>query len=115
MKSKIVLYIICLDRQSMSYNLISEHPEKYAECSRYIKPDSDLDNQIINLFNNYLDLSPDYIKFLHLKPYIYNQELVIPFYCLVPYNSYEFKNSYKIPCKQYVETIPDLRKILNTI
>lgn len=115
MKSKIILFMISFNKISMSYDLLSEHPERYSECSRYINGESSLEDQIKSLFMSYLDLSTEYIKFLHLSPYILDHELILPIYCLIPYNSYEFKNCYKIPCKQYVEAIPDLRKILNVI
>ena len=115
MISKLVLYIIIPNRETAGYDILSEHPERWEECSTDIVPEVELDFQIYNLFSNYHGLHPDYIKFIHLKPYIEGGILKIPFYCLVPYNEYNIKNSYKISCKEYAKFIPNVRKILNII
>ena len=104
-----------LNRETLEYDVLSEHPDKYIECSAEIDSDKNIDSQIEYLYCKYLDLHPDYIRFFHLKPYIENQILKLPFYCLIPYNSHEIKNSYKVPCKEYAKFIPDLRQLLNII
>lgn len=114
-KAKLVLYLIILNKRSLSYEIISEHPDRYEECSAIIDSTTDLDTQIDNLYSQYIDLNPEYVRFINLKPYVINNELVVPFYTIIPYNSYEFKNCYRLPCDKYVQIIPDLRKILNII
>lgn len=115
MQSWLCLYLIIPNKETLSYDILSEHPDRYEECSTEILSDIDLDTQIDNLYLKYMDLDPQYIKFIHLKPYIQNNKLYIPIYCLIPYNSHEIKNSYKISCSEHAKFIPNLRKILNII
>jgi len=115
MKINIVLYILMLNRETLGYDILSEHPDKYVECSIEIDSEKDIYSQVELLYSKYLDLHPDYVRFSHMAPYIENKILKLPFYCLIPYNSYEIKNSYKIPCKEYAKFIPNLRQLLNII
>lgn len=115
MKTDIVIYIIILNKETLGYDILSEHPDRYVECSAPINFNTDLDSQVEELYQKYVELHSDYIKFIHLKPYIENNILKIPFYCLVPYNSYNIKNSYKLSCKEYAKFIPNIRKILNIL
>ena len=115
MQTKLVLYMVVPNKESLSYDIVSEHPDRYEECSSDIDENIDLDSQINILYSKYLDLDSNYIRFINMKPYIEDKILKIPFYCLIPYNNHEFKNSYKIPAKLYAKYIPDIRKILNII
>jgi hypothetical protein len=115
MQAKIILYILIANKETMSYDIISEHPDRYEECSVDIVSESDLDFQVVSLYSKYLDLDSSYIRFINLRPFIESKILKIPYYCLIPYNSYEFKNSYKIPVQKYVQSVPNLRQILNII
>lgn len=115
MKTTIVLYILLVNRKTLDYEVLSEHPDKYIECGTDIVPSLDIDSQVKDLYSKYLDLHPDYVRFINLRPTIEENILKIPFYCIIPYNSYEIKNSYKLPCKEYAQFIPHLRQILNTI
>ena len=115
MKTIIVLYILIPNQETLDYEILSEHPDRYEECCSDIVSDIDLDTQVENLYSKYIDLHPEYIKFIHLKPYIEKNIVKLPFYCLIPYNTYPIKNSYKIPCKDYAKFIPNLRKLLNII
>jgi hypothetical protein len=107
--------MIVSNRESASFDIISEHPDRYEECSAQIVEDINLQDQVISLYTKYLDLDSDYIRFIHMKPYIKDKILVIPYYCLIPFNSYDFKNSYPIPITKYAQYIPDIRQIINTI
>lgn len=117
MQAKLILYMLIPNHDIGYYDIISEHPNRYEECSLDININLDLDYQLKLLYSRYLDLSSDFIHFVHLKPYVDSQNKIlrIPFYCFIPYNNYEFKNSYKISSKTYAESIPDLQKILNVI
>lgn len=115
MQAYICLYLILPNKETLSYDILSEHPDRYQECCAEIKSGLDLNTQIENLYFNYLDLDPQYIKFIHLQPYINEEKLYLPVYCLIPYNSHEIKNSYKISCNEHAKFIPNLRKILNII
>lgn len=115
MQVKLILYMIVPNKISLSYDIVSEHPDKYVECSTDIIDNLDIESQINSLYYKYLDLDANYIKFISCKPYIKNQVLYLPFYCLIPYNDHEFKNSYLLPAKEYAKYIPDIRKILNLI
>lgn len=115
MNCKIVLYIINFNKETMAYDILSEHPEKFEECSAKLHLESSIDNQIADLFSKYHDLSPDYIRFISLKPEIIKDYIQIPFYCLVPFNSQEIKNSYRISCNEHAKHISDIQKILNLV
>lgn len=115
MNTVIVLYIIIPNQETLTYDILSEHPDRYEECSKEIDPNSDLDTQVEALYSEYLDLHPDYINFIHLRPYTEKNTIKLPFYCLIPNNSYQIKNSYRIPCKEYAKFIPNIRKLLNII
>jgi hypothetical protein len=116
MSCKIVLYIIFLNKETLSYDILSEHPERFEECWAEVNFESSIDDQVADLFSKYCDLSPEYIRFIHLKPeIIINNYIKIPFYCLVPFNSQEIKNSYKISCNEHAKNISNIRQILNII
>lgn len=115
MKSKIILYMLYFNRDSMTYDLLSEHPERFEECSAEINNNDDLRSQLENLYSRYLDLHPDYIKFVHMEPTIEDGVIAIQYYCIIPYNDHEIKNSYKLPSDIYAQFIPNLRKILNVL
>lgn len=104
-----------LNRESLDYDILSEHPDRYSECSTELNETQDIEFQIESLYSKYIDLHPDYVRFSNMRPYIENDILKLPFYCLIPYNTHEVKNSYRIPCKEHAKFIPNLRKLLNVI
>lgn len=114
-KAKIILYIIVPNIEEMSYDILSEHPDRFEPCFEYVNDELDLDTQVDNLYGKYTALSSSYVKFINFRPYIKNNELVLPYYCIIPYNSYEFKNSYLISYNKHANSIPDIRKIINII
>lgn len=104
-----------LNKESLDYDIISEHPERFIECSIELEDDQEIEAQVESLYSKYINLHPEYVRFTHMKPYIENKILKLPFYCLIPYNTYEIKNSYRISCKQHAKFIPNLRKLLNLV
>lgn len=115
MNTKIVLYILIFNKEALEYEILSEHPDKFEECSVIVKESTDIDTQLSDLYSKYLDLSPDYIKFIFQKPFIEDNFVKLPFYCIVPYHDFNIKNSYRISCNTYAKFIPNIRKILNHI
>lgn len=115
MNIKIVLYIININKETLTYEILSEHPKKFEECSCILHFNSSIDDQVADLFSKYHNLSPEYIRFINLKPEIVENYLKIPFYCLVPFNSQEIKNSYRVSCNEHAKYISDIRKILNLL
>jgi len=113
-RAKIVLYLISFNKQTTEYEILSEQPNLYKECGEYIRSNAtNIDDEINRIYSKYLDLNYEYLRFISIKPYIRDAEIILPFYSIIPYNSYDIKNSYKISANHYAHSIPDIRQILN--
>jgi len=107
------IYCIILDREKQKYQVLSSHSEKLIVLSHDIDENTnDINIALSELLENYISISADYIKFVHLEPRIENKNIVIPYFCLIPYNI-ELKNCYKLYTENFIYDYPLLRKITN--
>jgi hypothetical protein len=112
-KCIVELYCIVLDRDTQKYQTLSKHSEKFIVLSDEIKEDTNSLNFILSkLIENYISISSDYIKFIHLEPRIENKNVILSYFCWIPYNI-ELKNCYKLYTEDLVNDHPLLRKITN--
>jgi hypothetical protein len=107
------IYCLILDRDKQKYQVLSTHSEKFIVLSQDINEnDINLNTILSELLENYISLSADYIKFVHLEPRIENKNVIISYFCLIPYNI-ELKNCYKLYTENLIYDYPLLRKITN--
>lgn len=112
-KAQIVLYAILIDKRIDRLDILSNHPDRFEPCYDWIDTTNDFNSQIINLFSKYFDLDYSYVNFIPLEPFIDDEKLIVPIYCLVPYSIY-LKEGYFIS-PNYASHIPTIRKLLNII
>jgi hypothetical protein len=113
-QAHLILYPIVYNKQYSNYQILSDFPDKYSECYTVISEEKDIETQIYNLFSEYFDLDPGYIKFVQLNSSIKEKKLLIHIYCLVPY-LVKLKKGFLIPINLYATHIEPIRKILNII
>lgn len=107
------LYCIVLDREKQKYQVLSQHSEKFVVLSGKINEEiNDLNTQVNQLVEKYIRISSDYLRFIHLEPRIENKNIVLSYFCLIPYNI-ELNNCYKLYTENLLNDYPLLRKITN--
>ena len=114
-KAKASLYIINLNKVTLSYNLLSIKDDKIEVPSYEITNQEDsLSSTIENLFEKYVKLSSRFISFILTDAELSDGELELIYHCLIPYNV-EIKDSYfkKIDVKTIYSK--NLRKIVQSL
>lgn len=112
-KSVIEIYCILFDKYNKKYQVLSKHSEKFIVLSTEIKDGTkDIYSIIGSLVEDYITLSADYIKFIHLEPRIHDNKIILPYFCLIPYDI-ELKDCYKHYTETLIHDFPILRKITN--
>jgi hypothetical protein len=112
-KCTVELYCILFDRDKQKYQVLSTHSEKFIPPTEDINEDSnDVYSLLANLIEKYILISADYIKFIHLEPILRNKNVVLSYFCLIPYNI-ETRECYKHYTESLVNDFPLLRKITN--
>jgi hypothetical protein len=111
-KTQIVLYAVTLDKFAGEYKILSEDNQVLIGCSIDFDEDLDFIEQFAILFNEYFEFSIGDIRKINLDPFVENNILYLPIFCMIPYIT-SVKNGFLIPAKQNVQNIPSLRKILN--
>jgi len=112
-KPIVELYCIIFDKEKQKYQVLSEHSETFIVLSKEITQDTKSIIDILSsLIDKYILVSADYIKFIHLESTISDGKIIIPYFCLIPYNL-EIKDCYKHYTEDLINDFPILRKITN--
>jgi hypothetical protein len=112
-KAQITLYAILIDNRIDRLEILSNHPDRYEPCYAYARTDLDFHSQIYNIFSKYFEMDYSYVNFISIEPFVEDDTLILPVYCLIPYNV-TLKEGYFIsPTHAY--NSPAIRKILNII
>jgi hypothetical protein len=113
-KTQIALYAVTFDKFTNEYKILSNSKDELIECSIDFETDLDLADQCSILFEIYFEFPIRDIKKINLDPFIKDDILYLPIFCMIPYIT-GVKNGFLIPAKQNVQNIPFLRKILNLL
>ena len=112
-KCLVELYCIVFDKDNQKYQVLSEHSENFMVLSKGLdEKTNDINIVLYNLLEDHIDMSADYIRFIHLEPRIENQKIILSYFCLIPYNI-ELKKCYKYYTENLLNDYPVLRKIIN--
>lgn len=112
-KCSIELYCIVFDKDRQKYQVLSEHSENFLVLSKELNENTnDIYSELSALLEEYVSISADYIKFIHLEPRIQNKKIIISYFCLIPYDI-ELKKCYKHYTENLINDFPLLRKITN--
>ena len=113
-KAILELYILVLDRESYSYLIVSEHSEKFAAPSVNINAKVEIESLLSLLYIKHTNTTSSYTNFISLNSYIRDEKLIVPYYCIVPYNI-ETKESYLLRTENHRHDLPIISKILNSV
>lgn len=110
--AKVELYILALNKKTLSFDIVSLDKDNLVLPSQNLEKDSDINSTICSLFETYVDMSSTYCKYRLCD--VSNQDnLIISYLILLPFGT-SFKNCHILPSKQY-EYKPNLQKIIKLL
>jgi protein-arginine kinase len=110
-KTKILLYILLFNKTSLEFEVVSLEKNKLVVPECYVDSEENVEKQIKDIFEKYVDLSSEFTSFILNDVFIENKELIIQYYCLIPYGV-ETKNSNPIKINAQETNSNNLRKVL---
>lgn len=113
-KAKVNLYLLILNKESLKYDIVSKDKKKIVIPSFEINKEINLIDEIRKEFENNVQLSSRFVSFVLSDAFVENQELIIEYYCLVPYMT-NLKNSYLLSTDVQKNYSKNILKVLQSI
>lgn len=108
------LYILSFNKQTLEYDILSLDQEDLKPLSASIESQKSLDEMVVSLIEKHLDISASFINYKLSDADIVNDELVLSYYCLIPFNI-QTRDCFSVPINNYAIYSKNLKKIISAI
>lgn len=112
MTSKILLYIITRNKQTMDYEVLSIDPESIKPPTLDVVANIDIQDQYQTLYNQYIINYSNINNIFTFLNIDVTETIDIIYFCFVPFGT-KHQNSYFIPIKQNEIFTKHIRQIIN--
>lgn len=112
MQSLLNLYILCFNKISQDYDIVSTQPETFAPIECEVSVSEPIYSSLHRIFYNYIKLDSSFINFILSDVSIIEEKLIISYYCWIPFET-KIQKSFLIPIDSPIS--PKYASIFNQI